>query len=459
MIKKIQIISISCLLYLNMFAVHALDLPFEGNEEEWKAFCVQEDLAADDRNQCTEFLKFLSSDSTKIEDDISVIEKEIAAVEHNIELMMEKISRYEEDIAKISSQIASLTDIINDREKDIIELNTEIRKNEQEVKNLNEKIVNRMLSIQKVMRFNANLDFLMGAQSFEDLIIRANGLKAMEGYDESIKEQLKNLLEKLDKNKIDLEYEKNLLVVDREVYENSKLAIDDLKSQAEATKQEYMLMKADLEEKGNKLAGNLDSIKETIKLLANSIHEIPTSDGFERPIIGGFLSAGTWAYPDGGLHLGADYASNVGTPIRAATNGYIIYSTDGCGYGYLGNTCQGNPAGTRGGGNQVYMMGVVDDKVYSFKYLHMLKTTPIAAGSIVTAGDVIGQIGSSGNSSGPHVHVEMVYLGDGKLYDYVEDWDGTLHFGAQLGYKALDYICENGVGAPCRVRPEKYLGT
>lgn len=88
----------------------------------------------------------------------------------------------------------------------------------------------------------------------------------------------------------------------------------------------------------------------------------------------------------------------------------------------------------------------------------MMLNTPIAIGTVVTSGTVIGRVGSSGNSSGPHCHVEVFYLGDASNFNaFKSSWNGDLAFGA--GWAGSDRKCDSGTGAPCRLRPESLFGS
>lgn len=81
-------------------------------------------------------------------------------------------------------------------------------------------------------------------------------------------------------------------------------------------------------------------------------------------------------------HKGTDYAAPVGTPIMATANGTIIESR------YKG-----------GNGNYVKIR---HNSTYSTQYLHMSKRA-VKVGDVVKQGDIIGYIGMTGNTAGPHV--------------------------------------------------------
>jgi len=81
-------------------------------------------------------------------------------------------------------------------------------------------------------------------------------------------------------------------------------------------------------------------------------------------------------------HKGTDFAAPVGTPIMSTANGTVVESR------YKG-----------GNGNYVK---VRHNATYSTQYLHMSKRVA-KVGQVVKQGDVIGYVGMTGNTSGPHV--------------------------------------------------------
>ncbi len=81
-------------------------------------------------------------------------------------------------------------------------------------------------------------------------------------------------------------------------------------------------------------------------------------------------------------HKGTDFAAPIGTPILATANGTVT-------------------ASTRKGGNGKYVK-IRHNATYSTQYLHMSRRL-VSVGDYVKQGDVIGKVGMTGNTGGPHV--------------------------------------------------------
>ncbi|KJL36426.1 M23 family metallopeptidase [Tessaracoccus sp. Y36] len=91
------------------------------------------------------------------------------------------------------------------------------------------------------------------------------------------------------------------------------------------------------------------------------------------------------------LHSGTDFAGPDGTPILAAADGVVTVAEYSGGYGGL-----------------VVIEHTVDGKTVATAYAHSWETgIRVTAGDRVTAGQHIADVGSSGNSTGPHLHFEV----------------------------------------------------
>jgi murein DD-endopeptidase MepM/ murein hydrolase activator NlpD len=105
--------------------------------------------------------------------------------------------------------------------------------------------------------------------------------------------------------------------------------------------------------------------------------------GWSRPL-GGY----TWMRGVSGIHSGVDLAAAPGTPVSAALGGNVIFrGWNSFGYGYLIVLAHGP---------------------FITMYAH-LSDIYVACGQSVSPGTIIGAVGNSGNSSGPHLHFEVRY--------------------------------------------------
>lgn len=119
------------------------------------------------------------------------------------------------------------------------------------------------------------------------------------------------------------------------------------------------------------------------------------AEGFISPLAGGSYSVGD-GLGAGRNHGGQDLAAPEGTAIMAAKEGRIVeVANDPDGYGqYITIEHEG---GVR------------------TRYAHMSKYGEFKEGDTVQAGDVIGEVGSTGRSTGPHLHFEVISPDGGKL--------------------------------------------
>ena len=117
-------------------------------------------------------------------------------------------------------------------------------------------------------------------------------------------------------------------------------------------------------------------------------------------------------------HKGTDFAAPVGTPIMATANGTVTEST-------------------RRGGNGKYVK-IRHNATYSTQYLHM-KAQNVKKGQFVKQGDIIGWVGMTGNTGGPHVCYR--FWKNGKQVDpFKQKLPEAEPISDSLKIKYLDYI-------------------
>ncbi|MCR5794495.1 MAG: peptidoglycan DD-metalloendopeptidase family protein [Solobacterium sp.] len=514
LIRALLAVSLAAMCLPGIFAYAEPDY---SDEEYWTDRCLgKSEMSPEDKAACTAYAQYLSKQNTDLgkqfaaveakrkqyEEDIAAYAAEIAGYQTQIDAKQAEIDAKQLEIdakqAEIDAKQAEIdakqAEIdakqaeIKKKEEEIGIKETEIADTEAEVEAEKSKVKSRMVIEQRTMRINPYIDILMGAETLDSLVRIMNGLTAISKYDQKVMDSMLTLIDKLNLQKQELEGIKSAMEEVKKQMESVKTAMEAVKAEMETAKgeldkqQEEMKkekgnllalqyeiqlaeqvaenMRAELEAQGNKIAADIEAKNQQMREIAEAgvLDEVvaTASAGWTYPVPGSRRSAGTWYYPGGGVHLGYDFAAPAGSPIYAVGNGIIINSANGCPtYGYLGSGCGYQYGGSSGGGNQVYLLTPINDGLYAVKYLHMMINSPIATGTRVFAGDQIGQVGSSGNSSGPHCHIEIFYLGSADNFsNFAQTWNGDLAFGCGWAYAALNRRCESGVGAPCRIRPE-----
>lgn len=130
------------------------------------------------------------------------------------------------------------------------------------------------------------------------------------------------------------------------------------------------------------------------------------------------------------LHNGMDIGAPEGTKVMAGLTGTVTTSAYNDSYG-----------------NYVV---IKDSKGYELRYAH-LSSRSVSAGASVTKGDEIGLVGNTGNSTGSHLHIELLKNGErlNPIF-YLETGEGTGFGGNEYTSEAAQRLLEEAA---------KYLGT
>ena len=130
------------------------------------------------------------------------------------------------------------------------------------------------------------------------------------------------------------------------------------------------------------------------------------------------------------LHNGMDIGAPEGSKVMAGLTGTVVTSAYNDSYG-----------------NYVV---IKDSKGYELRYAH-LSSRSVSAGSAVTKGDEIGLVGSTGNSTGSHLHIELLKNGErlNPIF-YLETGEGSIFGGNEYTSEAAQRLLEEAA---------RYLGT
>ena len=248
------------------------------------------------------------------------------------------------------------------------------------------------------------LDILFQSRGIADFFSKMNVLNSILDYDKTLADNMQSQKEYIDNVTKDIEIQKTQL---------NQLTYD-----AEKSSEALELAKEAKENKIRELNKSKNFIDAYSKELAKQeqIAQDKIQEEIEKLQSTGAFS-GQWYYPTPGFtiitarygenydpwntgvtssHGGADIAGYRigGTPIHAMSDGKVVVSQGGWNYGY---------------GEYVIIdhgTSNIDGNKYKSLYAHM-RTRAISVGETVKKGDVIGYVGTSGNSTGDHLHLEL----------------------------------------------------
>lgn len=329
-------------------------------------------------------------------------EKELAAEKEKYEKIEKDKNKAQQQKQSLKNQQTIILDQIAQAIEQIDQKNVEIMNQEQVIAEKQADIDQRWgdfkerMQAMQVMHDSGAVAMITSAQSLYDLLTFSTTLQQISQKDTEV-------LEEMNAQKAELEAEKQELEQAKADLESAKAALDEKSNQLSANiqAQDATISKLDADAKvqeqvvaeKQKLADEAEAAYEQWVRENASSGSGQCAEGFIWPL----PSAGRVTTEFGGTqnvngiistgHKGIDIAIAGGTPIYAAHNGTVAATTGHSSYGNVVMIDNGDGISTL--------------------YAHMQTAAIVSVGQTVTQGQVIGYVGSTGNSSGNHLHFEV----------------------------------------------------
>lgn len=460
--------------------LHAED--FTGRESEMNQKCAAiYDEAT--QAQCAAYKEYLNNKAASLEGNVDNIKNQIAAVKDDISKVSAQITENNKMITDATASLEQIQATMVETTANIATLNTQIEEKIIIIKERDEQMKARLVDMQPYIGTNNFIDFLMGATSFTDLLRRSAIVGELNSYEQQQIELLGQEKKELENKQADVKLKQELLVAQEKEVAAQKAVAEKYKSANEELLVYYQQQEATLAEQKRKAQVESGEFSASIPNIDLTIipkeweeggsgdsgegdagtGDVPSlSNGWVVPIQGTwYRSAGTWAYPGGGEHLGMDFGTynKVGLSVVAPAAGIIVAIHDGVPNHGVYESGLGSWTGyPSGGGNTLHMIVNVDGVSYGISFYHLSPGMfNVKVGDIVAQGQLIARTGHSGNSSGPHCHVEVTKLGNVSIsqgvqifYNYGKDYFyGNWNSGGRCDIKGT---------TPCLLRPESFFG-
>lgn len=405
----VSLFIISCFsVYDNRTLLAEDNYDFENEFEYYKTLCTTSPIAKENKSVCEAFLDYQKNKQKDMEKEIADLKKNIADLMKDIKNQGKLITSYTNRIDQTEKEIESTEKAINRLQVQIEQLIVQIADRENRILELNNGIKARMIANQANISLNSYIRFVMGANSFVDLLRRISAVNEITNYDVSKIKEMEREKELLIEDKETLQEEKSNLEEEEEMLRITKANLQSLKAEAQKLLDAYYQIEAELVEKMEQAEQDNKELEELLKDLDNILNGYHPSSGWSIFMTKRFkISSPCFYYTSGGFHPAIDAAANTGVPVYAVANGYVVATKQGCPWGYLGSTCNG------GRGNFVDYIVQVGTKVYWVCNYHFTNQSVVKVGDYVYGGEtIVGYVGSSGSSTGHHLHIGMIYLGD-----------------------------------------------
>ncbi len=379
-------------------------------------------VSAASSSEIREQIKDLKAEKEEIAEKIKEIQSQFDANEDEIENLVGQKNAIDQEIAllhdqvdNINMQLAAYALLIADKQDELDNAQTRLRE-------LSEKNKERIRAMEEEGKLSY-WSIIFKANSFSDLLDRLSMIQEINAADQKrLKEmseaanQVATAREELEGEKAELEVAREELDATEVVLEEKRVQADELLIELIAKGEEFQAMIDESEDLQSDLMKEIAQAEKDLKKAeyqewlatyvppttkpsggsTNPSTQAPSSSGWVKPLRSYTITSpfGMRIHPISGkekFHEGVDMSAPQGTPIYAAKSGKVTrtsYQAGGAGYYVSINHGDG----------------------FSSIYMHMTHYI-VSPGQYVNAGQVIGYVGSTGGSTGPHLHFGIAYKG------------------------------------------------
>lgn len=322
---------------------------------------------------------------------------EIAGVKNQMTKALNQINTLNSEISEYENSISNLQKQLENVNAQITEKTNNIQIQQEKYDTQKDLLEQRLVALYEAGE-TTYLDVLLASDDLSDFISNYYLIEQMAEADETLLSNIENTRKQLeaekaylDSAKAEIEETTNSIAEKKRSLANSVNQKKSVVSTLSAEEAELQAQLEEFEEDKRKIQSEL------AKIASNYSGEVvaPSAAGYICPINGKSKKNITTGYYGYKNHTGVDFACGAGTPIVAVKAGTVVTST----------ALRSSSGGYRSYGEYVVINH--HDGTMTL-YAHMLPgSRTVSPNQQVSQGQVIGQVGSTGNSTGPHLHFEV----------------------------------------------------
>ncbi len=339
----------------------------------------------------------LKEQQTEIANKRKEIQNQIDTIKKDKENTIQRKTLIENQIGHLRNEIQVVTDMMAQLELQIILKEEELDEAKQEEAKYYDLFCERVRSMEESGDVSY-ISILFGSSDFPDLLERVNVVNDISTYDNQIMDQLETARIAIDEAKAQLEKSHT-------EHENAKASLEDSQATLKAQQAELASIVAEIQAKQDEYQAQVDALSEDFVDLTNEIEKAEQAYQAEHNQ-GTGVGTGDFIWPVSGytrisspygwrnhpisgkrsFHGGVDIPAPGGTNLLASKAGTVVISKYNSSYG-----------------NYVVIAHYDGTKTL---YAHM-RSAAVSAGNTVDQGQVIGYVGTTGSSTGNHLHFEI----------------------------------------------------
>lgn len=361
--------------------------------------------AAKSTSQLNEELEESKKEQQEIKDKLDETTAQKNEAQERKDQLDSEIDNLNSDIYDINSEITKIEAEISQKEAEIDAINADIEENDE--------LLKKRLRVMYEQGSASYLEVLFSATSFSDLLVRIDMVQQLYAHDQKLIEELNVQKAEVDEARQEIEIAKQEREKMKASLESRKDEVELKTAESEELIEQLEKDEATLQREYEEREKENEEILNEIKLATQRAQAAQNSGGSSSaapavPYMGGKLGwpcalQGTITsrfgnrtlrgIPD--FHTGLDIAVPTGTPVYASADGVVISSGWRNSYGYCVTINHG-----------------------SITTLYAHNSSLVASvGQQVKRGQVIAYSGSTGNSTGPHVHLGVINNSTGQYVD------------------------------------------
>lgn len=366
-------------------------------------------VSAENSSDIQDEIDRLKEEADRIEQQQKEIENQIDENDAQTLSFAEEKMRIDNDLELARQEVENLEAQIHQYNLLVAEKQAELDELTEKQNTLMQKFRLRMRSLQE----RGNISYwqvLFHSASFEDMLMRKTMVEEIAASDQRMLGQIRENAEQVLLAKESLTEQKAMLEEKKVEQAAAQEALEHKRAESDQAISELIASRQDLVEEQERIQDDMDALEKEIAAREEELNRqqqqnnyvpVVTEAGFLFPVsLNGYQCMtspyGYRVHPISGvtrLHNGVDLAAVTGTPIFASKSGVVTTACIGWGNGY---------------GNHVV---INHGDGYSTLYAHQ-SALNVYEGQIVSQGDVIGYVGSTGNSNGPHLHFTVFKNGE-----------------------------------------------